>query len=221
MNRIRFLQTRKIFSMLRTASLLPLLAAGIQAQAQLLPVLQTLPVTVIAGNFVDAGDGQKNSVSGLTLGLNYAHADSSSVDMNLMNTAPAIVYDQSRFLLYAVSQGSSSTANTVMMIHLTATTRRCLLTTFDPVLAQANEPGRVIEVRSVLLHNPPKYHEVDNPVTLCTADSGKLALYFSKPGFDMVQLTAVSYGTPSGKLRSMNTQSVMLYFPTAVPKSPS
>jgi hypothetical protein len=90
-----------------------------------------------------------------------------------------------------------------------------------PVLAQANEPGRVVEVRSLLLHNPPKYHEVDSPVTLCTADSGKLTLYFTKPGFDMVQLTAVSYGTSSGKSRPMNTQSVMLYFPTVVPKSPS
>lgn len=209
---------RKILLALRTAFLLPVLAIGLPIHAQQLPILQTLPVTVIAGDFIDPGNGQKNRVSGVVLGSDFARADSTPVDMNLMNVAPGLVHDHSRFLMYAVSQGAS---NSIMMIHLTATTKRCLSTTFDPTLAQANEPGRVIEVRSMLLHNLPKYHEIDNPLTLCTADSGKLALYFSRPGFDMVRLTAVSFGSPSNKLRSMNTQSVMLYFPTTAAKRPS
>lgn len=192
--------------------LLSLALAGVQAiHAQALPLLNALPVSVIGGNIVGAGNGQQFTLSALTADRGFVNLGSEPTDLNLRSvTSPGRIHNESRFVLFVLAKDQ---AKTFMQVTLTATTRRCLLSTIDPVLNEANEAGRVIEVSSSLIKAPPSLSKPGNPVTLCTMDSGKLSLYFSAPALDMVQLTAVSYGSPSNVLRSMSTQSAMLYFP--------
>lgn len=202
---------RRTAAMMRTALLFLSLAGVRTIQAQELPVLDTLSVEVVANQFVGAGNGDQFALSGLTADKGYQAAGLTPTSMTLKSlTSTLRSPNESRFALVALAKDHG---NALMMISLIATTRRCLLTAIDPLLNQANETGRVIEVTSTMLQVRPSLPPISTPATLCTMDSGKLALHFSTPGFDMVQLTAISYGTPSNILQPMNSQSVMLYFP--------
>jgi hypothetical protein len=212
MKMIEAMNRRVRIAAMRRAVLLGLTLAGVQGiHAQDLPKLDVLPVSIIAGNFVGAGKSRQFGLGGFTADRGWVDAGATPIDMNLRNvTAANRTPDESHFILSASDNGESKAH---LMINLIATNRRCLLTTIDPVLNQANLAGRLIQVRSTLLRPRPVLSKDQSFSELCTMDSGKLALYFSTPSFDMLRLTAVSYGTPSSVLRTMASQSVMFYLP--------
>ncbi|MGI4779678.1 MAG: hypothetical protein ACRYGA_16450 [Janthinobacterium lividum] len=199
------------FWLLNAAFFCILLPGTRNVLAQDLPRLDILPVTISAGKFIGAGKVGQFELAGATADNGYVRAGSTPVVMNLKNVAsPGRSPTESHFILGASDSGESKN---LMAIDMIATNQRCLLTTIDPVLAQYNESGRIIMINSILIRRRPLLDIASTPISVCTMESGKLFLSFSTPTFDMVQVTAVSFGTPSSVLRSMNSQSAMLYFP--------
>ncbi|QHI98616.1 hypothetical protein GT347_11770 [Xylophilus rhododendri] len=164
-------------------------AASAQAAAPLLDPTE-LSMAVMPTTLIDSGGGDKYTL----------YADTGEPDLTpvvkageiRLKVAPAPIPTpgRSRFVMRIYAQDQAESA---LNISFVVTRQRCMLTTIDLALNQGSEMGRVVEITPLLLVEPPlKLPRMGDTSRVCTGDGASLAIYFSSPSFDMVQMTAIT-----------------------------
>jgi len=189
------------------------LAAPAGAVAAPLRDLDWLPVLIVPGSFGMPDTDGRYWISADTGLAGMQPIQQVSAVHLWPSDGPRALPGRTRFTLRLHAR---DTPPAELLVNITATNQRCLLTAIDPVLNQASLSGRLVQITPRLtLSDRTKMPQMGSTSSLCTGEAGRMTIFFSPPSFDMVEMVAVSNDPIRGY--GVAAQFVMLPLPTSLP----
>jgi hypothetical protein len=176
-------------------------AAAEQTTRTILPLLATLPVTIVPESGFPAREPTTYDVVAFNrvgAGARWLNIGNNVFHSNLASLITDDAYPgASAFHLEIVNRESSP--NTKVRIVFEATATSCLASHIDNRLMHTFSAGREIRVSSAYYKDTTRLARATTGITLCTAFNGQLAVLLGAPAAEMLQATFITYDNNGAK----------------------